>query len=236
MSEFLNGADQTPPQENPQPQAQADQPFLVLGERVFKTQEEVTTKLESADMFIEQLKQENADMRSQLESAAKVEDVLGALKNQEPQQVTQPVVPEVHTPSQDEPSVEELVQQALVKSKATELEEANISSARSAFTGKFGEKSGEVYQNKLKELGMSDDVASTLAKTSPEAFKALFVGTPTQAPTGSIAASTGVNTAALSTQPEQPIKVHEIKDKATRKQEIARRISEAAEKYRNGTL
>jgi hypothetical protein len=82
MSEFLNGADNTPPkEENPQPQVQADQPFFVQGERVFKTPEEVATKLESADLFIEQLKQENAQYRSQLEESKKVSDVLDALNN-----------------------------------------------------------------------------------------------------------------------------------------------------------
>ena len=237
MSKFLENPPQDPVEQQvaQQPQVQADQPFLVQGERVFKTPDEVTTKLESADLFIEQLKQENAQLRDKVESSTKVDAVLDALKNQEPQQVTQQA-PEVQTPSTSSESVEQMVQKALAQTRATEQAEANLANARQAFTGKYGEKAGEVYNRKIAELGMSDAVASNLAKTSPEAFKALFVGESTQTFNSSIASSSGVNTTALSQQPKEPMKVHQIKDKASRIQEISRRIEEAAKKYHNGTL
>lgn len=232
MSEFLQESDKT--QAVPQtPTNVADQPFLVQGERVFKSPEEVATKLESADAFIAQLKAENEAYRTQLAEAKKVEDVLEAMKR-EPTNVVQPVVKEEHTNSTNELSVEQMVQNAMANAKALESADANMANARGAFTAKFGEKSSEVYKSRLEELNMADDVATALAKTAPEAFKRLFVGEATAPQQNHAYSSPGVNTTSFGNKPAEVLKVHQIKDKQARLQEIQRRISETAKKYQNG--
>jgi len=234
---FNNGDNQTteekpvvqeqPQQEQaPKQEEKTDSPFLVYGERKFNSDAEVVDKITNQDAFIEQLKKENEQLRQMQEQSTRTEELMELLKQKE--QGTTQAEGESTAPQLDPNQLEGIVESLLQKKQVQSAREKNLSEVDSAFKETYGEKAGEVYQSRIKENGLTNEMAVELAATSPEAFKKLMLtdGTNQQQKRPS-AASEGVNTASLASQPQEKQPVHKMKGKE-KHAEIARRIQEKA--------
>jgi hypothetical protein len=161
-------------------ESQTNEPFLVVGDRVYQTKEDLLKKIENADQHIETLEKENRSFQESQAQAAKEEEkgllkqVLEAVKQNgtKAENTTQSSKPELNE--------DEIVDRAVAKLKA-ELSEAeqeeNMNSCMVTAEEVYGEQYLAKVQAKAKEIGMDMDKVDNLAKTAPQAFAQLFLPT-----------------------------------------------------------
>lgn len=187
-------SDQTPGT----PAATNDQPslFHVGDDKKFGTIDELDKAYGHANEHIGKIETENAEMRKQLEELTNknsaVDKVLAALKGEQETDDNQPPAAE------EAPAVEDVVAKLLAEREATSTKETNLAKVRDALSAKYGDKTNDVYVARAKELGVNLD---DLSATSPDAVLALF---GTAAPAQQAAPVSGVNTAHLQTNTEDP--------------------------------
>jgi len=178
--------------------------YLTIGDRTFKSAEEVQTHFEASQEHIAKLEGENKDLREKVApveqaavEAASIQDVLDKLK-----QVATPAAPETPAVSMDE-----LVSQAVnmattrveenMKTQATQqLENDNLTTSTTAAKAAYGEdKFMETIQKIGMELGLTDPAQiDNLAKQSPALFKRVFL--PVQPTTVGGPSESSINMAA----------------------------------------
>lgn len=135
--------------------------------------------LANAQQYIPELKtqlqtkeQELATLRAELEKRAAVEEVVTRLTAQqkEPQDQSTPL----KSSGLDEQAVLQLVQQALGQAKQQDQAAINQAQVQQALTGKYGDKSREVVEQRAKELGLTPKELGQLASQKPAMVLALF--------------------------------------------------------------
>lgn len=156
----------------------------LVGEgRKFRTAEDLAkAKLES-DRYIDQLKNELNEAKTQIGRAANLEDQFTQLK-EEITQLRANSQPKVETrentaPQLSETDVEALVSKVMTRKEAQRSASENVAEANRKVLEAYGsvEKAKEVVRAKAVELGLSVDALRDTAASSPTAFLRLVLDT-----------------------------------------------------------
>jgi hypothetical protein len=150
---------------------------LVGETQKYKTSEDLAKAYANADQFIEQLKEENRQLREKANSAKTIDEVLERISEaSKPPQADTPVAP-----TQKVEDVQAIVKSALERERTEGTRIGNIKAADAALKAKFGDKAQEVFNS----LASTDTIRNSLmeiAAVSPDKFVALFGALPV--PTG----------------------------------------------------
>lgn len=139
-------------------------------------------RLKDKDDFIETLKGETKDYRdkiqqleAQLQQAKTIDELLDAVKNNEPSDTSEPTAPRL---DEDKllSKLEERVFGKLSQKQKETLEEQNWNESVTKLQEKFGEKYIDYVRNRATELKVPIEEMDRLAKTSPIAFMELVSG------------------------------------------------------------
>lgn len=150
-------------------QATADALFVV-GERKYDV-DAARKKIENADQHIKTIEQENADLRTELEKAKTMDEVLAAIKpNQNDAQETSSI------------STEDLA--SIVDERLTRLDKVKEATSNRKEVGrmmadKFGEKAKDEMVRVGETMGLGPETLQSIAEKSPKAFMHLFANAPT---------------------------------------------------------
>lgn len=161
-----------------------------IGEgKKYKDQGAMDKGMGEANDYISGLQSEMAELRDQLGTLAKTEDVLKAIEQSRTPEAAE-------TPAMSEGSVQELVRKQLEASQRQTSAAANLSTASSKLVEHAGgvEEAKALLISRAQELGVSVDYLQDQAKASPEAFAATVginrspaaAKAPEGAPTGSV--------------------------------------------------
>ena len=204
-----------------------DQAFLIVGERAFRTKEDVVTNFNHSQTHIQKIEGENADMRKTItEQSEEIERLKLALEGQEGISGTHQEKGSSTAPL----SKEELVQAVmgtLKKEQNETVRTSNINTVFSEASQAYGESMKTEVANKAKELNMSLAAVDEMAKSQPQAFRQLFL--PQGGGTTSAVTDSGINTEALNKQNQnkQPGQSWSAKGKKSSEvaAEVQRRLS-----------
>ena len=164
---------------------------LVGDGKRYKSPQELAKGKQEADAFIEQLKQEAAELRSELEKRLAAEEILAQIK------ATANTSSDPTTNQIDIEKLQELVQGTVHQLDTAKQAQSNLESVTKQIVEQYGDKAGEFLAKKSAELGLSVDDLKATAERSPVAFRNL-VGLNKE-PTQSTNMTHGtVNTEALS--------------------------------------
>jgi len=160
-----------------------DQPFLKIGEREFKSPDDVVTKITAADEHIKRLEEEHrqteaklaealelaATLKEKTEQALSVKEMIEGLKGGNVQQQ------ESGTPAISTEDIAAKVLESLDERTQKQKQLDNFKAAMAAAKESLGDNFKESIGNKAKELGMSIADVDALAKRSPKAFAQLML-------------------------------------------------------------
>lgn len=164
---------------------------LLVGEgRKYKTLEDLAKAYIHLDEHTLSVKEENAKFREQLAQASTLDDVLKQLKDTKPAPSDQSAAPVKGLGVED---VAAIVKQTVTGLETTARKQANLVAADNKMKELFGDKAAEVFVKEAATPQMREALIS-LASVSPDKFVALFTK---DAPPGSSAGKTNVNTAAM---------------------------------------
>ncbi len=187
-----NASNQEQTQIEQQASQQTDQPPMSFVEKLVQAKGEnwkdpevlAKGKLE-ADNYIQQLEEQNRQLREDLgknDYAAQVlEEIRGKAADTSTAKTSKAVkeniagVEEEGTPpSLNEDDLKSLVEKTLLERETKKSVEQNLKSVEETLRSQYGDKLGEALQNKASELGLSMGRMEELASESPSAFLALF--------------------------------------------------------------
>jgi len=157
--------------------ATSDPLEALVGEgKKFKTPQDLAKSKLEADAFIEQLKSENAEMRSQLEEAmAKVDK--GATVADILKQMNQASSKEGNQSQLTSEDIQKLIDSRVEERDVMKTRRANREKALNEVRNKFmGDeaKAKEFIQTEAQRLGLSPKDLGALSETSPQAFARLL--------------------------------------------------------------
>jgi hypothetical protein len=166
--------------ETSQPQQEESKPVIdnehltnLVGEgKKYENSESLAKAYSNADNFIEQLKTENKELRSELDKRLNAEDVLSEIKREreETLKATQ-ISRENTTPKLDEEALSKLISNTLDQKESEKEATTNIQKVDKQMKQLFGEqKAKEVLDTKAQELNLSVDFLAGVAAKSPDAF------------------------------------------------------------------
>ena len=135
-------------------------------------------RINDKDVFIEQLKSENAQMRQLVANADKAIAEVNALKDEIEELKKKSVVPQPreHTASVlTETDIEALIAKSISKRELDQTATQNIREANDEMIKLYGaeDKAREVLKQRAQELGLTVDQLKDVAVKSPTAFKRL---------------------------------------------------------------
>ena len=143
---------------------------LVGETQKYKSAEDLAKAYSNADMFIEQLKEENRKLREQTVQARTIDEVLERInKTSETKQVDTPA-------AVSEETLAALVERTLTGREVVKTKETNLLAADKLMKDKFGDKAAEVFKSKAATPELQQ-VFMELAARSPSDFVALFATT-----------------------------------------------------------
>ena len=149
----------------------------LVGEgKKFASPEELARGKAESDAFIARLQQEAAEMRDELKARKTMEQVLDQLNHTPtPQSPTPATTPnaalETTTENVDvESLVQDEVQKHLTKMQQENAAQSNLERVQSALRNVFGNGYNTILKEKTESLGLSEQFATELAKTQPDAF------------------------------------------------------------------
>lgn len=145
----------------------------LVGEgRKYKDDEALAKGYANADEMIEQLKEENAKLRNQVESSETVTNAIDKSKVQD--EVKKDVIPESNNLSED--AINQIVESKLAERNAKATAQNNLANVAQSLVNTYGDmdKAKEALENKAKELGMTPDEITKIAMKSPQAALAFF--------------------------------------------------------------
>lgn len=149
---------------------------LVGEDKRYKTNDDFANALVEKDLFIEQLKRENAEARDAAVKAANQEEFLKRLEEVTQRKSLDPKDPP--TERKDEPTVTgvkiEDVEKMLEEREAKKAAEANLNSVVSKLQELFGDDWRSRVQSKAKELGVGTQFLTDIATKTPQAFYRLL--------------------------------------------------------------
>jgi len=157
---------------------------LLVGEgRKYKTIEDLAKAYVNADGFIEQLKNENQELRSKTVEAKTIDEVLERLQASQNNAAAPTSVAQGSTTNGlSAEDVAKIVQQTVTGLETTKVKQGNIQKADAKMKEVFGDKAAEVYQSVAKTPELHQAYMK-LAEVDPEQFVALFAQKSGQAST-----------------------------------------------------
>lgn len=153
----------------------------LVGEgRKFASVEDLAKGKIVADEFVERLKQEAAELRTELAKALEtqqnesaLERIMSQITNKNPNTVDQGTTPPDQTQNSNNQqgalTQDEIVKLIEAREQAKQ-EAANFNQAWAKFTEVYGDKAEEALAVKAQELSLDVDTLKVLAKRSPSAF------------------------------------------------------------------
>jgi len=138
----------------------------------YSSVDELAQGYQNADAFIDKLKEENAELRTQQTKQTTVTEVLDAIKTE--QKSTNGSSDDLSTISEDE--VAKIAQQTYDQQKQFEGAKSNILKADKMLKDIYGDKAQDIMNSKGSELGLGPDTLQDLAAKSPTAFINLVAG------------------------------------------------------------
>jgi len=146
-----------------------DQVFnQTVGEgKQYATQEDLAKGKKEADVFIEQLKLENKELREDIGKRPTLDDVRDIMKLQEENQNT--------TSSElDEEALNKLVDSRFENIQHKKTAVSNITEASNKMVSLYGEKASEQVSKKAEELGVTVEYLQDQASRSPAMFYSIM--------------------------------------------------------------
>ncbi len=159
---------------------QEETPFFKVGERVFKTQDDLARHIQAAQEHIKKLESdfENATklistQDQALSTSAKVEELLNAVANK---QNTSRTAEETPTFSKEDVIAEALqsFEQRQVELSKREQEQQNYNTVNTALVSAYGDKTKEVVQRVAGENGMTVEEITEYARRHPKLVLKMF--------------------------------------------------------------
>ena len=238
---FGNQNLETPPNNqglpsNGNPPPQDDQLGALLGmiknekgEQKYKNVQEALNALAHSQSYIPQLKNELTMTQEQLREAQEAANKIKELE-QVVLQLTQNNTPKANQPSGElsEEKIAELVNATLAKTQAITTQKQNLDTVVNKVREVYGDKADEVFYNKAKELGLSNEQINNLAATSPTAaLTMLGIGSGSK----STVSTPGINTTNFAPRQDTKITVnkesvmsgatsYQVRDEASRAKEM----------------
>lgn len=148
---------------------------LVGDGKKFKSPEELARGKAEADLFIEQMKRDNEELRADYlrlrdehNSGPKLQEVLNQLAELKGQRA--PITPEGNEDKSvlDETKVANLVAEMMKQSKVADREAENVRKVESKLQEAYGPDYKRVLKQKVSELGLEEYFVNDLAKKHPE--------------------------------------------------------------------
>jgi hypothetical protein len=169
MSDIFNGETTNPPAST---QTTGSVEELVGEGKKFATVEDLAKGKAEADIFIEQLKKEQAELRSDLDQRLSAQDLLEEIRKEREAQLSASNSPaqENTTPSLGTDDIANLVKNTVKQLGVQETAEQNILAVDIKMKELFGDKAQEVMIQKAKENEVSVDFLKDAAAKSPKAF------------------------------------------------------------------
>lgn len=169
MSDIFNGETTNPPAST---QTTGSVEELVGEGKKFATVEDLAKGKAEADIFIEQLKKEQAELRSDLDQRLSAQDLLEEIRKEREAQLSASNSPaqENTTPSLGTDDIANLVKNTVKQLGVQETAEQNILAVDTKMKELFGDKAQEVMIQKAKENEVSVDFLKDAAAKSPKAF------------------------------------------------------------------
>lgn len=162
------------------------------------------------DLFIEQLKRENAEIREDLGRRKTVQDAISALQNTNSQpsslnggntpagsSAAEPVALDEETLNR---RIRETVSTTIQQTQAASIEQSNLETVKSALENAWGKNFSEKLTSIASELGVTQEYLTNMAKSAPKVFlKTVGADTVQKTDAGSLfsPSGAGVNAAAL---------------------------------------
>ena len=201
---FTN-ADQAPT--TPEP-SNDDQPFLVVGDRVFKSAEDLANHVSHAQSHIQKLEEEAAtkdqlidSLDSKLRESKTAEDLLKSANAPKPTDTTSAITAEQLAAALAQAkagAVSEAVE-AIKSESLKSVEQANLNNLMSKAQERYGDNFRNVISEKAAALDIKGDAIDNLAKQNPKIFERLLIETKEQ-PADTNLTGGDINTAAFQGQ------------------------------------
>lgn len=150
--------------------------FIGEGKK-YKSVEDALGSLPHKEDFIQQLKQENDELRGKLKEASTVDDVLNRIAKEDEREGQQPAQEEQGQQERSPISQEDIA--AIIDSRISEREQQataqqNIGSVVNRLTEMYGDRAEEMYNKRAEELNVPVEWLNETASRSPNAVFELF--------------------------------------------------------------
>lgn len=169
------------------------------GEQKYKSLPDALKALQHSQSFIPALKQEKTDAENRLQAMQQQLEELNSLKETVAQLTQRRDDSHTKVEKLDDEKLASVVQAQLERQRIETERKKNKEAVEAALVKKFGDKAGEVFYGKAKELGLSVETIQELAASSPAAIYSMLgvseAGVQRQPSTAPIQGR--VNTAAL---------------------------------------
>ena len=176
----------------------------VLGDYVgegkkYTSPEELAKGYGNADNFINQLKTEMGELRTELDKRLSAEDMVAQIKREREELNASQTTPENTTPQLDAQGVTDLISQTLDQRSTQQTADVNMAAADAKMKALYGnDKAHEVMQKKAQELNLSVEFLAGVAAKSPEAFYAVLGIADSKSTTTPAMTASTTNTEAVS--------------------------------------
>lgn len=167
-----------------------------IGEgKKYKTPDEALQSVPHAQEHIRKLEQTLNELRDELSSRSKLDDLIQRLDGQQNKDGGgEPSTPAQPAESFDPQKINTLLEEMLSKREKETQTKTNLGKVVSALQEQFGDQAEAAYINKAKELGLSKQEFDQIAARSPQMVLSHF---PKQEVRGNVATRSDVNTNAL---------------------------------------
>lgn len=193
----------TTPTASPTPIVVPDAVKHLVGEgKKYATLDVALAALEPAQLHIDKIQAENAELRAANEKARAQEDILADWKKQIGEQTTPSTPPVISSPAPSSEAIGEIVNQQLQAQAAQAAAKANTAEVTAAMTKYYGtaEKAEAAYIEQAEAMGLGVGGMNSLSAQSPKAVLKMLGITPQSSPAPSLSRGS-VNTEALNTTP-----------------------------------
>lgn len=176
---------------------------LVGAGKKYATPEDALKSIPHAQAHIAKLEQEMQALREKEAKARSLDEVYEALVSRPNSAADTPPVQGVV----DESLIDKVLERKLEQRNIEQERTANKDAVKSALVEKFGDKANEQFQNKAKELGVSESFLTSVIAQSANAGLELFGLKKKESNSSSSSPQGSINTQALNnTAPAKPAK------------------------------
>lgn len=148
----------------------------LVGEgRKFKTPEDLARGKYEADMFIESLKREKAELttdyralREEMQSRARLEELLDQLKNPQDGEHTTNANQDNKQANTDPSQLESLFDKKIREYESSKKEEQNFNLVKSKLQERYGSDHGRYLKEQMENLGLTKEDIDQMARRHPQ--------------------------------------------------------------------